>query len=618
MTQADQQLSDVLSEFARTMLTEFPIQGILEHLVRRIVDVLPISGAGVTLISFTEAPHYVATSDASALRFEELQTELSEGPCLGAYTSNEPVIVPDLVLDHRFKKFSPKAVEMGLAAVFTFPLRQGYKRLGALDLYRDTPGSLSEFNIATAQTLADVTSAYLVNAQGRADLVVASARSHERSVHDALTGLPNRILLLERIEHAIVRSGRSKKVVAIFYVDLDDFKKVNDVHGHQIGDELLISVAERIAVVLRPADTLARLSGDQFVILCEELDNLSQVEIVAARITDALAMPCTLSGVQISVSASIGIAFAGQANHDPDQLLHAADLAMYQAKRKGGGAHQVIDLRSDYLDEHHGGLVSALSNAVEREELHVLYQPIVRTADGDVDCVEALLRWDHRSRGPIMPTTIIPLAEKAGLAGEIAEWVLKRACNDRKLWSGVRDGTVRMAVNMSAHQIMGPDFLSMVKGILAETDTDSNLITIEITEGALIHDTNRALVVLLELKDLGFRLALDDFGIGYSSLSYLKRFPIDEVKIDHSFVTDIDRDRSSHAIVSKTIELAHLLDLTVVSEGVETAAQRQILVELGCDLCQGFHFGRPMGADVVGTMLAGSVPDHWRAGIPVP
>jgi EAL domain-containing protein (putative c-di-GMP-specific phosphodiesterase class I) len=263
----------------------------------------------------------------------------------------------------------------------------------------------------------------------------------------------------------------------------------------------------------------------------------------------------------------------------------------------------VIDLRSDYLDQHHGGLVSALSNAMEREDLRVLFQPIVRTIDGEVDCVEALLRWDHRSRGPITPTTIIPLAEKAGLAGEIAEWVLKRACTDRKFWSELQDGAVRTAVNMSAHQIMGPDFLSMVKGILAETDTDSNLITIEITEGALIHDTNRALVVLLELKNLGFRLALDDFGIGYSSLSYLKRFPIDEVKIDHSFVTDIDRDRSSHAIVSKTIELAHLLGLTVVGAGVETGAQRQILAELGCDFCQGFYFGRPMAAEAVRTFM---------------
>jgi EAL domain-containing protein (putative c-di-GMP-specific phosphodiesterase class I) len=202
-----------------------------------------------------------------------------------------------------------------------------------------------------------------------------------------------------------------------------------------------------------------------------------------------------------------------------------------------------------------------------------------------------------------MPTTAIPLAEKAGLAGEIAEWVLRRACIDRKRWSEHRDGTVQMSVNMSAHQIMGPDFVSMVKGILAETDTNPALITIEITEGALISDAHRALVVLLELKNLGLRLALDDFGTGYSSLSYLKRFPIDVVKIDQSFITDLDRDRSSHAIVSKTIELAHLLGLTVVSEGVETGAQRQILAELRSDFCQGFYFGQPMSPDALSAVM---------------
>jgi diguanylate cyclase (GGDEF)-like protein len=541
------------------------------------------------------------------MRYEELQSELGEVPCLGAYATNRPVIVPDLRADLQFRQFSPRAIEMGLAAVFTFPLRQGYKRLGALDLYRDKPGTLSVTSITTAQTLADVTSAYLVNAQGRADLEDASARSHERSVQDALTGLPNRILLLERIEHAIVRSGRTKKVVAILFIDLDDFKRVNDVHGHQVGDGLLIAGAERIALVLRPGDTLARLSGDEFVILCEEFDDLAQVEIVASRIHDALAMPFSLTGARVEVSASIGIAFAGQANHDSDQPLHAADVAMYQAKRRGGATHQVIDLRSDYLDKNQGGLLNGLSKAQERGELRIDYQPIVRIGDGGIDCVEALLRWDHPTRGPISPTTMIPLAEKAGLIGKIGEWVLERACTDRKRWGQHLHGTVSMSVNVSAHQIMGPDFVSMVGGILTATDTDPALITLEITEGVLIRDADRALIVLVELKKLGLRLALDDFGTGYSSLSYLKRFPIDIVKIDQSFVTDLDRDQSSHAIVSKTIELAHLLGLSVVSEGVETAAQRQILAELGSDFCQGFYFARPMAPETLDDMMSASI-----------
>ncbi len=472
-----------------------------------------------------------------------------------------------------------------------------------------SPGTLSAAEFTSAQTLADVTAAYLVNAQARADLQDSSDRSHERSVHDALTGLPNRILLLERIEHAIVRSGRSKKLVALLFIDLDRFKDVNDAHGHQTGDELLIALVARLSGVLRPADTLARLSGDEFVILCEELDAASQVEIVASRVVEALARPFSLTHTAVEVSASVGIAFAGQANHDPDQLLHAADLAMYQVKHEGGDSYQIIDLRVQNLADQDLGLRSALSKAVEREELHVEYQPIVRTSDGRVHGVEALLRWDHPIRGPIPPSTMIPLAEQSGLIVELGRWMIEQACIDRKRWSRVDGkGPFAMNVNVSAQQLMAPDFVAMVTAILAEYETEPDVLTLEITEGALVGDTKRALIVLTELKRLGLQLALDDFGTGYSSLSYLKRFPVDIVKIDQTFITDVARDRSSYAIVSKTIELAHLLDLTVVCEGVESHEQDRCPGRLGQRVLPGLllrqtddprahrHPGRPTDA----------------------
>ncbi len=592
MTTTDHELSSVLSEFARTMLTDFPIQSILEHLVHRIVDVLPISGAGVTLIEPPSAPRYVAATDPSALAFEELQTELGEGPCLAAYRTRSPVLVGDLRRDDRFPEFGTRAVAIGLRAVFTFPLCHGASCLGALDLYRDAPGELNAAESESAQTLADVTAAYLVNAQARADLVDTSMRAHERSVHDALTGLPNRILLLERIDHAIVRSGRSRKLVAVLHIDLDCFKAVNDTYGHPMGDELLVAAAVRIGGAVRPADTIARVTGDEFVILCEELDEMDQVEIVASRIVDMLGMPFALTEGMVEISASVGIAFAGQTHHDPEQLLHAAALAMRQVKAKGGANHQIIDLRPKHEAEQHMDLRIALAKAEERGELRIEYQPIVRTVDAVVVGVEALLRWDHPERGQVEPTTMIPLAEQSGLIIEIGRWVLEQACVDR-LSVGLSDHGPLLSVNVSAFQLMAPDFVAMVSTILSDTGSDPTRVTLEITEGALLRDTQRAHIVLHQLKHLGLLLALDDFGTGYSSLSYLKRFPVDVVKIDRSFITDIARDRSSRAIVAKTIELAHLLDLAVVSEGVETRHQYEVVADLGSDFCQGYFFGRP-------------------------
>ncbi len=305
----ERQLSAVLSEFARTMLTDFPIQAILDRLVVRIVDVLPISAAGVTLITSGAEPRYVAASDRSALLFEQLQTELGEGPCLAAYRTGVAVSVPDLAKDRQFPTFGPRAAEAGLRAVFTFPLRHGDERLGALDLYRTTPGRLTPRSMESAQTLADVVAAYLLNARARAELQAYYSRSHERSTHDPLTGLPNRILLVERIRHATVRARRTGKMAAVLFADLDGFKLVNDTHGHHAGDQLLVAVARRLTDVLRPGDTLARLAGDEFVILCEDLDAASDADTIAVRIGAALDAPFMLSVGKASVTASVGIAF---------------------------------------------------------------------------------------------------------------------------------------------------------------------------------------------------------------------------------------------------------------------------------------------------------------------
>jgi diguanylate cyclase (GGDEF)-like protein len=594
---SDRQLSEVLSDFARTMLTDFPIQGILDQLVGRIVEIMPITGAGVTLISETTSPHYVAASDEAAFRFEELQTVLDEGPCIAAYQTGRAVSIADLSKEKRFPVFIIQAREAGLAAVFTFPLHHGDSQLGALDLYRDTPGGLDEDAMTAAQTLADVASAYLVNAQGRSDLLNSAAHARSTALHDGLTGLPNRILLLERIQHALANRRRSGKLVAVLFIDLDGFKRVNDTSGHQVGDDLLLAISSRLSDVLRPGDTLARLSGDEFVVVCGDLNEEGQIEGLATRLDVAIATPFDLAGLIVELSASIGIAFADQGN-DPEQLLHKADIAMYQVKRKGGAHHQVLDVDKQSHEELNSSLQKDVSRAVQRQELQLEYQPIVRTSDGRVTSVEALLRWHHPDRGLIPPNVLIPLAEQSGDIMEIGRWVLEHACNDRRRWGGKTDDEpFVMAVNVSAHQLMAPGFFAAVETTLRLTDTAAKDICLEINEGAFVQDGARALAVLTQLKELGVLLALD--GFEYSSLGHLMEYPFDVVKIDETFIANLTESKTSHATMAKTIELAHLLDLVVVCEGVETVEQNHEVSALAGDFCQGFYLSRPMTAEMV-------------------
>lgn len=600
---AAEDLSGVLSEFARTMLTDFPIQGILDHLVKRIVDVMPITGAGVTLIGPDLDPRYVTASNESALRFEKLQSELGEGPCLAVYHSGGSIEVPDLRSENRFPRFTPLALEAGLAAVFTFPLHHGDLQLGALDLYRATPGPLSRDSLIAAQTLADVAAAYLINAQGRADLQASAERSRQAALHDALTGLPNRVLMLERLEHALRRRNRSGKPSAVFFLDLDRFKEINDTYGHGVGDELLVGVAERLTGVLRPGDSLARVAGDEFVVLCEDLDDPSQAQAIAARFEAALTLPFVLSNREIQIGASIGIAFTGSGDDPAEQLLHDADLDMYRRKHRRGGGRRVVDLGELLYDEDQADLARSLPGAAGRGELHLAYQPIVAALDGRLMGVEALLRWTHPTRGLVAPAVLIPLAEQSGQIIDIGRWVLERAWSDRHRWQSEQAKELAMSVNVSTRQLTSAGFADAVAKVLDSAAIDPGLLILEITESVFVRDGERALFVLNDLKDMGVTLALDDFGTGYSSLGYLRRFPVDQVKIDREFVANLGFDPASRIIVTAVIQLAHGLGMTVVAEGVETALQQRKLTDLGCDACQGFYFARPMSASGVDALI---------------
>ncbi len=602
---SDAKLAEVLGDFARTLATEFSIQSILDRLVITVVEVLPVTGAGVSLISATTAPQYAAASNPDALLFERLQSELGEGPCRLAFSSGEAVCIPDLRVEARFPAFRDAALAEGLAATFTFPLRAVGGRLGALDLYRNSSGALDAAELAAAQTLADVAAAYLVNAHGRDEAREASERFRHIALHDRLTGLPNQVLLAQRLAHAAQRAIRSKTNAAVLFADLDRFKDVNDTYGHHVGDLLLAAVAARLSTVVRPGDTLARLFGDEFVLLCEDIASVTDVEALAERIRATFDQPFSIGGASITIGASVGMAFAGPGVDISEQLIDEADSAMYEAKR-AGATQRIIDLRRSLQPgDRHGSLERDLPRALAAGELSVAYQPIVRTSDGLAVGAEALVRWVHPDRGPIPALSLIETAEACGQIRQLGAWVLESACKAHGEWRrNYPDRRIDLSVNVSATQLLAPEFVTTVADILTRTGMNPAELILEMTESILIADSENTRNVLLELHHFGIRHALDDFGTGYSSLHYLHRLPIDELKVDQGFIANIDRSPSGSTIVSAIAALAHALGLFVVAEGVETPTQHAKVLELGCELAQGYYYARPMPAGEIHTYLA--------------
>jgi predicted signal transduction protein with EAL and GGDEF domain len=356
--------------------------------------------------------------------------------------------------------------------------------------------------------------------------------------------------------------------------------------------------------VIRPGDTLARLSGDEFVILWEDMRAASDVEILANRIGDAFSRPFVLGNTHLTLTASVGIAFSGPGENVSNRLLAKADTAMYQAKRKGGGQHQTIDLREARVTHQRNNLERDLRKAFARDELDVAYQPIVRCADGQVTGVEALLRWTHARRGPVPPASIVGLAEESDLISHIGRRVLERACSDRRRWlDNYPDTPLDLAVNVSPRQLMNTDFTTTVSEALTLTGMDPTALILEVTESIFMEDTERTARVLCAIRDMGIRLALDDFGTGYSSLSYLRRLPIDIVKIDQGFISDIDHTAAGSAVVAAVTNLAHVLGISVVAEGVETQSQSDAISDVGCECAQGYFYARPMTASAIDDYL---------------
>jgi diguanylate cyclase (GGDEF)-like protein/PAS domain S-box-containing protein len=414
--------------------------------------------------------------------------------------------------------------------------------------------------------------------------------------HDVLTGLPNRSLLQDRLSQAVAYSTRTRHPVWVMLIDLDRFKFVNDSMGHKAGDVLLMTIAARLRSTLRDTDTVARLSGDEFVVILTEHEGESLNAEIVQRLMDGVAQPVILGSKEFFVTCSIGVAVYPTDGAGPDSLIEHADIAMYRAKKLGRNNYQFYTPAMNEEAMERVSIESALRNALERNEFVLHYQPQVSLCSGKIVGMEALIRWQHPELGVVAPSRFISVAEETGLIVPIGAWVMRTACQQNKAWQDAGLGMLRVAVNLSARQFGAPDLLADITAVLAQTGLAASSLEIELTESLFMSDVTQAVEVLHGMKSLGVNLSIDDFGTGYSSLSYLSRFPIDVLKIDRSFVSDISRDDSDAAIVTSIIALAHNLKLSVIAEGVETAEQLDYLRRHGCDQMQGYYFSKPLAA----------------------
>jgi diguanylate cyclase (GGDEF)-like protein/PAS domain S-box-containing protein len=426
-----------------------------------------------------------------------------------------------------------------------------------------------------------------------------------RATHDALTGLPNRSLFLDRLEMTLARLGREPALAAVLVLDLDRFREVAERFGDDAVDRLLVAVAGRLRSILRPSDTVARFGSDEFAVLCPDLGQERDAVRLAERITAGLATPFAVGGQEIVVSASIGIALTGSRARRAESLLSDADTALQRAKHRGGGLYELFDetVRAQLIERLE--LEQALRQAVEADELRAHYQPIVSLKEGRLVGVEALVRWDQPGRGLLLPAEFVPFAEETGLIVPLGGWVLAESCRQAARWraAGPRILPPTMHVNLSPRQFAEPHLIDLVAGALADTGTDPDRLCLEVTERALAANPASAATTLKRLSALGVRVAVDDFGTGYSSLASLQYLPISSLKIDRSFVARLDLDPSDDAMVAAVIGLAHTLGLTVIAEGVETPRQLATLDQLGCDYAQGHLFARPETPSRVGELL---------------
>ncbi|MBO8137839.1 MAG: EAL domain-containing protein [Desulfotomaculum sp.] len=413
--------------------------------------------------------------------------------------------------------------------------------------------------------------------------------------HDPLTNIPNRVLLKNRLDNEINRARRSNNLLCVMFLDLDKFKIINDTLGHEMGDRMLVSVARRLAGCLREGDTVARLGGDEFIILLPEIENVSKVKNVVHRIINRLKKPFAFDGQEFYITSSIGVAIYPTDGTDAETLIKNADKAMYYAKKRGRNSYQFykpfMNSCEDVLKKKN------LHQALENKEFIVHYQPVFNVSTGQIIGTEAVVRWQHPDLGLVYPEKFLPLAEKTGLIIPLGEWVLEKACHQCKSWHNQGWSCISVAVNMSAREFYQDDLVQQIAGILERTGLKPQFLQLEITENTLLQDPELAVTILHSLKKMGIKISLDDFGDGYTSFNHLKRIPVDIIKIDKSFIQEIDSDPVNNSIVKAMIKFGKIMQKDIVAEGVETGGQRDFLTQEKCEIMQGYLFSKPVAAN---------------------
>ena len=513
--------------------------------------------------------------------------------------SGEPTWITDMTEDPSFRR-GPEALKAGLRGAFAFPIRFGTETLGIMEFFSRGSRAPDELLVQSTRSIGSQIGQFMARRQ-------AEERVLRLAHYDELTGLPNRSMFNQQLTRALAQARRHDKPLAILFVDLDRFKNINDTLGHDAGDRVLNETGNRLRSSLREIDTVSRLGGDEFVVLIEDLPRPAHVAVVAQKILAAVAEPFNLDAQEFQITASIGISTYPGDSKDIQGLMKNADISMYRAKEQGRNNYQFYSAQMNVHTLARLALESNLRRALERNEFLLHYQPKVEIGSGRIIGTEALVRWRQTAEALTPPAQFIPLAEETGLIVPIGEWVLKTACLQNKTWEDRGLPRLSIAVNLSARQFVHENLLQDVARVLNETGLDPVLLELEITESMVMRDPEHAVTLLRGLKAMGIHLSIDDFGTGYSSLNYLKRFPLDNVKIDRSFIQDLPGDGDDAAITQTIIAMAHSLRLGVIAEGVETEEQLHFLRANGCDEMQGYHFSRPLPEDQFLCLLQGTV-----------